>query len=181
MLTSSFKLTSFHQQPQIDISGSITLAHDRLLVRYTVSDPDGQVKFTPATAQPKRRDELWRTTCFEVFVKRRDFPEYWEFNLAPGGDWNLYRFTSYRSALQREAHVADIAIETMLNGSLLNGLESHLPLPPSLVGQQLEIGASSVIEDRAGNIHYYALRHLGAKPDFHDPSSFLIHLDPSSK
>jgi hypothetical protein len=26
-------------------------------------------------------------------------------------------------------------------------------------------------------IHYYALRHAGAKPDFHDPASFTIALD----
>ena len=50
---------------------------------------------TQHTAQ--RQDNLWRHTCFEVFLGRPGAKGYWELNIAPNGDWNLYQFSDYRS------------------------------------------------------------------------------------
>jgi hypothetical protein len=106
--------------------------------------------------------------------------EYWEYNLSPSRDWNVYRFTSYRGALRQEPQIADINVATETAQSRLTGLRAVLPLPASLVGHKLAIGISSVIEDTRGNMHYFALRHGGAKPDFHDPAGFVLNLNPVS-
>ena len=164
----------------IEITGTVSLANDTLDVIYLIAGTTERIKFASASPRPSRKDELWRTTCFELFMKLPMATEYWEFNLAPSHDWNAYRFTNYRSALQQEAHVADTKIATELTNQNFTRLQATLPLPSRVLGQPLAIGISSVIEDREGNLHYFSLRHAGTKPDFHDPAGFDIKIDPTS-
>src|SRR4051812_19971934 len=59
-------------------------------------------------AEPKpgsRADKLWEHTCFEAFFGIQGQDSYWELNLSPSGDWNLYHFDSYRSGMKREARI----------------------------------------------------------------------------
>ncbi len=175
-----FRLVPFALSLDVDITGTVALANDSLNVTYVIAGAAERIKFASASPQPSRKSELWRTTCFELFMKLPITTEYWEFNLAPSLDWNAYRFTNYRSALQQEAHIADIKIATEVANRNLTRLQATLPLPLRVVGQPLAIGISSVIEDREGNMHYFALRHAGIKPDFHDPAGFDIKIDPAS-
>ena len=165
---------------EIEITGTVALEAGALNVIYCISGATERVKYARAGTQPSRKNELWRTTCFELFMKVPAGSEYWEVNLAPSRDWNMYHFTGYRSALQQELLVTDINIATEVAQSRLVSLRATLPLPLSVVGQKLALGISSVIEDHDGNLHYFALRHCGIKPDFHDPAGFDITLDPSS-
>jgi hypothetical protein len=45
--------------------------------------------------------------------------------------------------------------------------------------RELEASLSAVIESSTGEISYWALKHAGAKPDFHDPASFVLPLQRS--
>jgi len=166
--------------PAIEITGKLALQDSSLSVAYQITSPPNTVKYTTPNPHPSRQNDLWRTTCFELFAKPFSRTEYWEYNLAPSGDWNAYRFTAYRSELQAEEQISDIAIETEIANSTLVGLKAVLPLPTALIGQKLAIGITCVIEDTAGNMHYFALQHPGAKPDFHDPAGFVLTLDPAS-
>ncbi|MEL6500167.1 MAG: hypothetical protein AAFQ23_02020 [Cyanobacteria bacterium J06623_1] len=42
--------------------------------------------------------------------------------------------------------------------------------------QSLDVGITTVIEDRAGKLSYWALSHPGTEPDFHRRDSFAIAL-----
>jgi hypothetical protein len=164
----------------LHISGTLARTADALQLAFALRGVVERVKFAAATAHASRKNELWRTTCFELFVKIPDDARYWEYNLAPSGDWNAYRLAGYRAGLQPETEVADINVETERAGSDLKGLRAALPLPATARNRRLAVGISSVIEDRSGAIHYFALRHGGAKPDFHDPASFTLALDPTT-
>jgi len=164
----------------IEITGTVVLDAGTVSVIYRISGATERVKFASTGTHPSRKNELWRTTCFELFVKLPAGPEYWEYNLASSRDWNAYRFSAYRSALQQEPHIADVTIATESSQANLSSLRATLPLPPPLLDQKLAIGISSVIEDRAGHLHYFALRHGGVKPDFHDPAGFVLSFDPAS-
>lgn len=182
-LSHSFRLVPFvapgaaPPTPAIEISGSITLQPNDVEMIYQISGATQRVKYMHAATAPQRTDELWRTTCFELFLKLPTDVAYWEYNLAPSGNWAVYRFTGYRSELQAEPRINAINIATAAPQERLEKLRATLPLPPPLVGQPLAVGISSVIEDHDGNIYYFALRH-GVKPDFHDPAGFSLALAP---
>lgn len=188
MHTHSFRLVPFVVQggpicpatPAIEITGMLALEAGALSVLYDLSGAAEQVRYAAISAQPSRKNDLWRTTCFELFVKLPGGSEYWEYNLSPSRDWNAYHFTGYRSQLQPEVHVTGIDIVTEVAQARLASLQARLPLPPSLLNRKLAVGISSVIEDAEGNMHYFALRHSGVKPDFHDPAGFVLSLEPVS-
>jgi hypothetical protein len=126
----------------------------------------------PPPRSPERADELWRHTCFEVFVAAEQ--GYYEFNLSPSSEWAAYRFDGYRKGM-REAHLPDPIIiwaESREGAELI----ATLRLPGDSTGP---FGLSAVIEARDGSRSYWALAHPPGKPDFHHPACFIGQLPPA--
>ena len=139
----------------------------------------------PDASQSRRRcDGLWQTTCLEAFWGFAGQDAYWELNLAPSGDWNLYRLSHYRGPLVpvalavppvwkvlRSARELEVAVELDL-GEVAGGEE------PWVAGLPLEISLTAVIEQVGQGVSYWALAHTGAEPDFHRRDSFGLKLLP---
>jgi len=129
---------------------------------------------TLETGYPKeasRSDELWQTTCFEVFLARGDDPEYIELNFAPSSQWAAYRFSDYRDGM------AELALDTAPEiradaGEAYFALEADIALPPAWRGGELRMAIAAVIEETGGIKSYWALAHPAGKPDFHDRACF---------
>lgn len=157
----------------IDVGVALAPGGD-LTLTYTLSGEIDRLAI-PTSAAPARKDELWRHTCFEVFVMAGPGPAYREFNFAPSGDWAAYVFSGYRQggapapmpAPAMVCRVGDQAIE----------LEAHLPRLALPDGARLRLGLTAVVEDRDGRTSYWALRHRPGKPDFHQPDTFILDLE----
>lgn len=145
---------------------------DALQLTYALT---GAVRAAGAAAS-KRTDGLWRTTCFEAFVAAGP-AVYFEINLSPSSQWAAYRFDGYRQGMTpAPIHAPPIEVE---RGDTLT-LTAALALGdlPELVGRPWQVGISAVVEDEAGAVSYWALRHGPGKPDFHHPDSFVLELPP---
>ncbi len=129
---------------------------------------------------PERRDELWRHTCFEAFVRAGDGEAYCEFNLSPNGDWAAYGFSGYRSGMEVLKEVgapgpdpffreepSPAAVTAVLE------LEKLVSLP---LYEPWHVGLSAVIEERNGRISHWALVHPPGAPDFHHRDCFALEL-----
>ena len=134
----------------------------------------------PPLAAPEQRDELWRHTCFEAFVRAGE-GGYHEFNFAPSQQWAAYRFDAYRSGLTTLVGVEAPHIQPHADGAayLLN-VSLDLSRVQELQASPWRLGVSAVIEDTDGRISYWALAHPPGKPDFHHPDSFVLELPPPS-
>ena len=129
-------------------------------------------RFVIPAGEAGRADELWRTTCFEAFLRRHDEEAYREWNFAPSGQWAAYDFTGYREGMTA----------------------SEIPSPPYIrmednltwwtlgatiavdAGGEWHLGLSAVLEEKDGTKSYWALAHGGEKPDFHAPVCFAARL-----
>ena len=121
-----------------------------------------------------RRDELWRTTCFEAFLAQPGDPAYAEWNFAPSGDWASYEFSDYRTGMRSPEVAAPpyIRIEDNLTWWTLG---ATIAVP---AGITWELGLSAVLEEPDGTKSYWALAHPGGPPDFHDRACFAASLPP---
>jgi hypothetical protein len=153
-------------------------------------------------AQRQRKPELWRKTCFELFVAHpspaqsaargasvADTPwdeAYLEMNLSPVGHWNLYAFDSTRTGMREVSDVRqplglvdDFNSETRRRwvGEIVS--DGSGELARFLAAGPLVIGATAVLEYSSGEREYWALAHSGLKPDFHLRDSFVIWLNPA--
>lgn len=138
-----------------------------LWLRYTVCGDPSAIAW-PAPAASGRADDLWRHTCFEIFVATHD--GYVEYNLSPSGHWASYHFDSPRMGMRTAGEVgAVLGMDVAFDRA---ALEARIELPLGAV----RLGLSCVIEDRDGVLSYWALAHPSAKPDFHHPDSFVLEL-----
>ena len=126
----------------------------------------------PRNAEPGRRDELWKTTCFEAFVQREGEECYREFNFAPSGDWAAYDFSGRREDMA-EADLANPPYIRLEDNLTWWSLGATFTVE---AGMRWALGLSAVIEEADGTKSYWALAHAGDKPDFHDPACFTARL-----
>jgi hypothetical protein len=160
------------------IDVSIEASDDgRLKLRYELHG-DTETLMLPLIDEPARRDRLWQTTCFELFVRRVEGDSYLEYNFSPSTEWALYRFGAYRDGMAEE--MVDRPIITCDFSERHFGLNADIVLPDKWQGKSLFLGLSAVIEESDGTKSYWALTHPPGKPDFHHKDCFALQLEAPS-
>jgi hypothetical protein len=155
---------------------------DDILLRYLVR---GSGLLLPDWQTPRRADELWMTTCFEMFLMPDDGGDaYFEFNFSPSARWAAYAFNGYRAAMRDLAVTIEPHIEREPelepeDGEPHYALEADVDfseIPPGA----LKVGLTAVIEEKDGTKSYWALAHPSPEPDFHHTDSFTLELPAAS-
>ena len=101
-------------------------------------------------------------------------PEYREFNFSPSGKWAVYDFRGYRNSGVPESKLTPGIVVHKTMDRLELGAEIGQVLLPQ--GRPLRLGLSAVVEDAAGILSYWALRHPPGKPDFHHRDAFALQM-----
>ncbi|WP_375505462.1 DOMON-like domain-containing protein [uncultured Nostoc sp.] len=160
----------------LKIAGNIARNGNKLAIRYMLEDDLKEIAIAPPSNTPSRKHELWEDTCFEFFVSIKDSAQYWEFNLSPAGHWNVYRFDGYRQGMQEETAFENLSfnVQNQADGLILV-LDVDLDKIIS-AEQAIELGITTVIKDRNGEVTYWALTHQGGKADFHLRDSFILEM-----
>ena len=152
------------------------LDHSILALEYELLAPADVLIWPAATAIPERRDQLWQSTCLELFIAQPNEPPYWEINLAPNGDWNVYRLDGYRQALQAEPAIQRISLSSD-SAADRHQLQATIELPPALRQvAPLEANLCAVLQHANGCNSYWALCHPGSEADFHARAGFVLEV-----
>ena len=126
----------------------------------------------PSTDEPARTDELWKTTCFEAFLRPLGEENYREWNFAPSGDWAAYDFSRYRDDMA-QAEIDGEPYVRMEDNLTWWAFGATIAVPADT---NWSSASRAVLEEKDGTKSYWALAHPGEKPDFHDPGCFAAHL-----
>jgi hypothetical protein len=143
-----------------------------LRVRWRVEGAQRLV--VPPFAGKGRADELWRTTCFELFLRPENGTAYVELNLSPSERWNAYDFAAYRQDMTERPFPREPEC-TLRQGSSFAIFDAAIPLG-GLPAADCALGMSAIIEEDGGAVSYWALAHPEGKPDFHAPACFAARL-----
>jgi hypothetical protein len=149
-----------------------------LLLRYEITGDMTRVRLPPP-ATPARHDDLWRTTCFEAFLRSPLWKPYYELNFAPSTHWAAYRFSDYRLEMTPAEEIRPIEIASLAR---LKGFELgvsldmvHSELPPDVPWR---LSLAAIIEEADGNKSFWAWAHPKGMPDFHHADAFACELPP---
>lgn len=145
------------------------------MARYRIEGLDEIV--LPEFSGRGKQDELWQTTCFELFVARAD-GSYREFNFSTSGRWAAYDFDTCRTGM-RDYNPTQMPAVTARAGDRILAVNVTM-MPRDLAGFE-RAGLSVVIEETGGHKSYWALEHHGDKPDFHDASCFTLPLEAPAR
>jgi len=159
----------------LSLSGTIERRENVIALSFVLAG-DLEALAIPAPNNPDRADDLWQATCFEMFWAAEAKENYWELNLAPTGNWNVYAFSGYRRGMRREEGIACPSFDAT-RGPAHFVLSTHLDLSGLHHGRPpLKVGLCAVLKEKSNRLTYWALAHPGEKPDFHAAAGFAIRL-----
>ncbi|MET0240110.1 MAG: DOMON-like domain-containing protein [Sphingobium sp.] len=150
----------------------------RLALRYVVTGDIGALAM-PAISVPERVDGLWRSTCFEAFVRAPGAHAYAEFNFAPSSRWAAYLFDDYREGMRNLPCAALPRIDLKADPGRFEvaAVVDLTGADPACIEGPALFGLSAVIEERGGSRSFWALAHPPGDPDFHHGDCFTALLD----
>lgn len=151
------------------------IGNRQVMLRFRVDGCDQMV--VPQPNGNGRCDELWKTTCFELFLARSG-GQYREFNFSPSGQWAAYGFSGYRTR-RSDFDPAVRPMITVSNGRKIFTLAVMLD-KAEFTGVE-RVSLCAVIEERRKRLSYWAARHLDLKPDFHNPACFVLPVAPARR
>ena len=144
-------------------------------LEFRVNALRGVLSLTDGSGE--RRNGLWKSTCFELFIGEPLTSEYREFNFSPGGDWAAYHFDGYRAGMRNEElPMPPEIISDWKTDSLV--LNAQLSLHDLSDGSRLNFAA--VIDERDFHQSLWATDHA-EKPDFHARHCFGQELPSLAK
>jgi hypothetical protein len=150
-----------------------------LALYYRVEGDVGELRLPPPRSSA-HADGLWQHTCFEAFVKSGDTPAYLELNFSPSSEWAIYSFDGYRRGRKPRVPRHPPEIMSHRRGEDLLEVDVTMHLDGLFTEQgptdRLRLALAAVLEDRRGQLSYWALAHPSARPDFHHADSFALLL-----
>lgn len=160
--------------PELEIVGEVQRVENQLSIRYSVQG-DVEKILLPSPSSPVRKDGLWKKTCFEFFLAVHGTQEYWEINMSPSGEWNVYRMDAYRQVnMLEETKISQLPFRFQKKDGEYS-LDISVDLTPIIEPtQKIQIGIATIIQTRGGRETYWALIHPDTKVDFHLRDSFIL-------
>lgn len=126
----------------------------------------------PAARTPARCDNLWQTTCFEIFWQPLGGTAYREFNLSPSTQWAAYDFDAFRDGM-RDAPVDEISITCSHDDAGLvfkASISADLPQPA-------QVALNAIVQNADGVRQFWALAFPPGKPEFHSEANRVLIVD----
>ncbi len=164
------------QDSGLSVRAEVTKAGADLGLAFEIMDPYGRLvlphPFAVKGASVPRKMNLWRGTCFELFLKNSHQEAYYEFNFSLEPAWNLFRFKAYRTPQPPE-----ICHDFSLRSLQWTGKRIQIELFSLTPWSPDQAGLTAVLKEQTGKLHYVALCHKGSKADFHLPESFTIKVE----
>ena len=173
----SFNLVNFdsNNAPSVKIYGALSRIDDRLEIKYVLNNSSA-IAIPQTNKAPLRRYDLWEHTCFEFFLRIKNTTKYWEFNLSPSGNWNVFRFLNYRSNIVEEKAFDALPFTVFQDVESLI-LDAKINLNKIVTADEnLEVAIATVVEGKDGLLSYWALTHPATEADFHHQDSFTIEI-----
>ena len=169
MLTTG-KLKSFYQKFNTDITYILSTQSTALNISWIISDYSSLI--IPKIKTPQRSLNLWETTCFEAFILDPQTQIYYELNISPSSEWNLFVFDWIRGPLL-EAPLKTPLIPQITKTKNQLRIDIHLP---SIRPKPMKVGISAVTQGINHTLDYWALIHCKSNPDFHTLESFILQV-----
>jgi hypothetical protein len=172
------RLVPFQQTLPFGLEADLTMQTSLITIRFQLDLNLMSILGLPSssflwTAQDvPRMDELWKTTCFESFLKPKDLNSYYEFNFSLVPAWNVYEFTDYRKP-QPPTPSQDFALQSMSWNSEKRYFTAEVE--NKTVHREFQVSLTAVIENSDHDIHYWAVTHAEREADFHAPETFTLN------
>ena len=155
------------EKKDINIQANFEIVNKTLTLEFTVTGEIKNYIFNEPCIQT-REDELWKKTCFELFIAHKNNSAYYELNISPSTNWNFYSFSDYKTAMQEEEKNIS---EPFIHSSKMRDeyrLSFEFYFYEELIEKELIFNLAVILLDTKGIRHFYSINRREGKVDFHD-------------
>jgi hypothetical protein len=126
----------------------------------------------PSPSTVKRADELWKGTCFELFLAHANTKEYYEFNISPSLAWNFYSLKDYRSLPHEVQLRTEPTIQTYKEKNIYT-IEYKLE---EFYFESFEsYNLTAILLSQTKERTFWSSKQMKGTPDFHNRDYFLLN------
>lgn len=164
------KLTPFEPNFDYDITFNIKSSGESLVCSYIITGNITNLSLKEGRSA-KRHSYLWLDTCFELFLKDANSPDYYEFNFASNSDYNIFHFPEYRAPL---TETNDFLVDSRMEIESVNKIVFDFEIFPhtDVAGKEYSFLASVILNTKDQKVSFWAVDHSTPKADFHDPKTY---------
>src|SRR5262249_9653121 len=103
------------------------------------------------------------------------------FNFSPALDWAAYHFDDYRTGMSAATLDQAPGLQVRRSSDALELMATVHLAGLAALGEApvMRLALAAVIEERNGQLAYWALWHPPGSPDFHHPEGFALELRPA--
>ncbi len=153
----------------ITVSSILNTIGKKLTLTFTVKGALENYIF-PKEEPIKRKNELWKATCFELFLANANKDEYYELNLSPSLAWNFYCLEHYRAEVKEVVSLVEPTI-TVSRG------QGRYEISFGLEGLDLKqfdsCNLTAILLTQEGERTFWSLEVMEDSPDFHNRAYFV--------
>jgi hypothetical protein len=172
-----FNLIPFNldNAPKINIEVELNQNQDCLFISYRIREGVELINLGCGTPKKERATGLWENTCFELFLKNKT-NQYIEFNFSPCFEWNCFYFNKKGDELKEWNKMQRPETDILLSQDHFlhfSVIKKNL-FPDGFFDNEdkLDVGITTVIKSKSGQMSYWALSHNDIRPNFHHFDSF---------
>lgn len=165
------KLMSHDEAPNLTITTTVDLAQNSLVLRFLIKGELEGYSFSSQSKQT-RANELWKATCFELFLANSKHEAYYELNFSSSFSWNFYRLSAYRAELEEMALLSSPKIEILRKEDEVQ-VFFELALEAGFLAQFDLYNVAVVLLNKENERGFWSLKEMREAPDFHCRENFL--------
>lgn len=166
-----FKLQPFSEGSKYAVSGQIECNNNQLFLNYCVDGPIEELLIKPPVSSLRRQQNLWKTSCFELFCKMLESEKYVEYNFSPYRAFSADVFKAYRKYENQHNSTTQVLIRSHITPYRLS-CRVKIVTSNKINSQFSELSPCMVLQTTQTQ-EFWALSHGSQKPDFHRFHSVL--------
>ena len=156
------------EEENIEIKASLEVNRERVIVEYIVTGELNNYIFENLKVKQQRANELWKATCFELFISPRESLNYWELNISTSKEWNCYAFDNYKENMREEKNISIPNIEiTQKKDTYILSCELNFGIG-GVSPEHSNFNLAIILLDTDRVRHFYSINKKNGIVDFHN-------------
>lgn len=165
------ELVSHREASNLRVTTTVHLNQKSIALSFLIKGELEGYSFPPEAKQ-RRANELWKATCFELFLANSKHEAYYELNFSSSFSWNFYRLSAYRAELEEMALLSSPKIEIMRKEDEVQ-VFFELALEAGFLAQFDLYNVAVVLLKKENERGFWSLKEMREAPDFHCRENFL--------
>ena len=158
-------LKPYSQKTELTIESTLTFDSNKIFLHFKITGILKNYQF-PKRDKFKRADELWKATCFELFLANSKIQSYYEINISPTLHWNIYRLAKYR-AEPKELMVSNEPLIELREDKKHYEIDFELECKELDLAEFDQYNLAVILLNRENEREFWTVNPVGESPDFH--------------